>query len=76
MEVFVNTSLEVCEARDVKGLYKKARSGSIKNMTGISAPYESPKKPIATVTQDNTIEEAVQIIYDKIKNKLSLKDNE
>ena len=76
VEVFVNTSLEVCEARDVKGLYKKARNGAIKNMTGISAPYESPKNPIATVTQENTIEEAVQIIYDKIKNKLSLKDNE
>ncbi|WP_019671473.1 adenylyl-sulfate kinase [Eudoraea adriatica] len=75
-DVYVNTSLEVCEARDVKGLYKKARNGVIKNMTGISAPYEPPKNPIAEVTQENTIEEAVQIIYDKIKNKLSLKDNE
>ena len=76
VEVFVNTSLEVCEARDVKGLYKKARSGSIKNMTGISAPYESPLNPAVEVTQENSVEEAVQIIYDKIKNKLSLKDNE
>lgn len=72
VEVFVNTSLEVCEARDVKGLYKKARKGTIKNMTGISAPYESPKKPAVVVTHENTIEESVQIIYDKIKNKLSL----
>jgi adenylylsulfate kinase len=76
VEVFVNTSLEVCEARDVKGLYKKARNGSIKNMTGISAPYEPPKNPAAEVTQENSVEEAVQIIYDKIKNKLSLKGNE
>jgi len=76
VEVFVNTSLEVCEARDVKGLYKKARNGSIKNMTGISAPYESPKNPIVTVTQENTIEESVQIIYNKIKNKLRLQENE
>jgi len=76
VEVFVNTSLEVCEARDVKGLYKKARNGSIKNMTGISAPYESPKNPIVMVTQENTIEESVQIIYNKIKNKLRLQENE
>ena len=45
IEVYVNTSLEVCEQRDVKGLYKKARSGSIPNMTGINSPYEAPKKP-------------------------------
>ena len=76
VEVFVNTSLEVCEARDVKGLYKKARSGTIKNMTGISAPFESPKNPIAIVTEENTIEESVQVIYDKIKDKLILQNNE
>ena len=45
IEVYVDTSLEVCEQRDVKGLYKKARSGSIPNMTGINSPYEAPKKP-------------------------------
>ena len=76
VEVFVNTSLEVCEARDVKGLYKKARKGTIKNMTGISAPYESPKNPSATLTQENTIEESVTIIYNKIKNKLRPRENE
>lgn len=76
VEVFVNTSLEVCEARDVKGLYKKARKGTIKNMTGISAPYENPKKPAVEVTHENTAKESVQIIYNKIKNKLSVKDNE
>ncbi len=45
VEVFVDTPLEVCEARDPKGLYKKARSGEIKNFTGISDPYQAPKHP-------------------------------
>jgi len=72
VEVFVNTSLEVCEKRDVKGLYKKARSGEIKNMTGISAPYESPINPDVEISHLNTIEESVELIYQKIKNKLAL----
>ena len=45
IEVFVNTPLEVCEQRDPKGLYKKARAGEIKNFTGISDPYEAPNEP-------------------------------
>lgn len=45
IEVFVDTPLEVCENRDPKGLYKKARSGEIKNFTGISDPYEAPENP-------------------------------
>ena len=45
VEIFVNTSLAACEQRDVKGLYKKARAGEIKNMTGIDAPYEPPINP-------------------------------
>ena len=45
VEIFINTSIEECERRDVKGLYKKARAGEIKNMTGISAPYEAPENP-------------------------------
>ena len=45
LEVFVDCDLAVCEERDPKGLYKKARSGEIPNFTGISAPYEAPKKP-------------------------------
>ncbi len=44
-EVFVDAPIEVCESRDPKGLYKKARAGEIKNFTGIDAPYESPEKP-------------------------------
>ncbi|MEO9891013.1 adenylyl-sulfate kinase [Aurantibacter sp.] len=73
VEVFVNTSLEVCEERDVKGLYAKARKGEISNMTGISAPYESPKSPDVEVTEENSIEESVEIIYSKIRNQLRLK---
>ena len=45
VEVFVDTPLEICESRDPKGLYKKARAGEIKHFTGISDPYESPEKP-------------------------------
>ena len=72
VEVFVNTSLEVCEERDVKGLYAKARKGEISNMTGISAPYEIPKSSDIEVTHQNSVEESVEIIFSKIKNKLSL----
>ncbi len=54
MEVFVNCPLEVCEERDPKGLYQKARSGEISNFTGVSAPFESPQNPDITV---NTAEE-------------------
>jgi len=73
VEVFVGTSLEECERRDVKGLYKKARKGEIKNMTGVSAPYEKPKAPTVRINQDQSVEEAVDLIFAEIKNKLSLK---
>ena len=72
VEVFVNTSLEECERRDPKGLYEKARKGKIKNMTGISAPYEIPKNANIETTQANTLEESVELIYSKIKDKLKL----
>lgn len=45
LEIFVDTPLEVCEARDPKGLYKKARAGLIPNLTGVNAPYEVPERP-------------------------------
>jgi len=71
VEVFVNTSIEECEKRDVKGLYKKARAGEIKNFTGINAPYEAPKNPeIEVVTDNQTINESVDKIYNIIKIKL------
>lgn len=75
VEVFVNTSLEECERRDVKGLYKKARKGEILNMTGISAPYEAPENPdIEIKTESESIEEAVDNIMRHITKKLKLKN--
>jgi bifunctional enzyme CysN/CysC len=53
-EVFVDTPLEVCEARDPKGLYKKARSGELKNFTGIDQQYENPKAPELRISAENT----------------------
>ena len=63
IEVFVNTSLDECERRDVKGLYKKAREGEIKNMTGISAPYETPQNPDLEIDAEK---ESVDKSVDKI----------
>lgn len=76
IEVFVNTSLKECEKRDVKGLYEKARKGEIKNMTGISAPYEKPDNPDVEITEMNSIKESVEKVYRVIKDKLELKKNE
>jgi len=71
IEIYVNTSIEECERRDVKGLYKKARSGEIKNMTGISAPYEAPIKPkLEVFTDGQPIEESVKTILEFINKKL------
>lgn len=73
VEVYINTSVEECERRDVKGLYKKARAGEIKNMTGISAPYEAPENPdIEIKTENESIEEAVQKILNYIKPILNI----
>jgi adenylylsulfate kinase len=59
VEVFVDTPLEVCEARDPKGLYKKARAGEISNFTGLDAPYEAPERPeVHLLTADLSIDEA------------------
>lgn len=61
MEVYVSTPLEECERRDVKGLYAKARSGEIKNFTGISAPFEAPTSPFLTLdTSELNLEESVK----------------
>ncbi len=60
MEVYVNAPLEVCESRDVKGLYALARSGEIKNFTGIDDPYEEPLNPeVICYTAKESIEESV-----------------
>jgi adenylylsulfate kinase len=67
VEVFVDCPLEVCEERDTKGLYKKARTGEIKEFTGISAPYESPLNPEVTVNTDAlSIEECAQVVVEAL----------
>ena len=71
-EVFVNTSLEECERRDVKGLYAKARLGEIKNMTGVSAPYEKPNDPDVVLTEENSIEESVELIFQKLIKRIQI----
>ena len=74
IEVFINTPLEVCEARDVKGLYKKARKGEIKGFTGIDAPYEAPlQADIEIKTKDLTIEESVNLLYEHILSSIKVK---
>ena len=61
VEVFVDTPLEICEARDPKGLYKKARAGEISNFTGLDAPYEAPESPeVHLRTADLSIDEAAE----------------
>ena len=73
VEIFVNTSIEECERRDVKGLYKKARAGEIKDFTGVNAPYEAPDAPdVEIITDGLSIEECVLKIYEKIKLKLKI----
>ena len=72
LEVYVNTPLEACEKRDVKGLYAKARKGEIKNFTGVSAPFEAPENPDITIDTSVTGLEAsvrmlLSIILPKIK---------
>lgn len=63
VEVFVDAPLEVCEQRDVKGLYKKARAGEVKNFTGISSPYERPDDPDIVIHTDQiTVEEAIDAL--------------
>lgn len=71
IEVFVDTPLEICEQRDVKGLYKKARAGEIQQFTGISSPYERPENPAVTIaTQQVSVEEAVAALLDAVLLKI------
>jgi adenylylsulfate kinase len=73
IEVFLNTPLEVCEQRDTKGLYKKARSGEIKDFTGISSPFEAPKNPdIEIDTSVTPIKDAVDMIFDAVIDRVTL----
>ena len=73
LEIFVNTPLEICEARDVKGLYKKARAGEIKNFTGIDSPFEAPENPAFDLkTANQTVEESVEMLYDFVIKQIEL----
>ena len=70
-EVFVSTNLETCETRDVKGLYKKARRGEIKDFTGVSSPFESPENPdLVLNTEDKSINEIGNTLISVLNNKL------
>ncbi len=70
IEVFIDTPLEVCESRDPKGLYKKARKGEIPNFTGISSPYEAPVEPEIHIINDNiSIEDVTEQIINYLKEK-------
>ena len=73
IEVYVNCTVEMCEDRDVKGLYAKARKGIIPNFTGISAPYDSPVSPDVEVnTVEETVEESLQKIIRLVEPIISL----
>jgi adenylylsulfate kinase len=69
VEIYVNTPIEVCEERDVKGLYKKARAGQVKDMTGVDDPYEPPETPdiIIETVQNNPAQSADRIISELIR---------
>ena len=73
IEVYMDTPLEICEQRDSKGLYKKARAGEIKDFTGIDSPYQVPEfaevwiHPKSTLFGEMTVDRAVDIIYNRIQ---------
>jgi len=72
LEIFVNTPLEICEQRDPKGLYKRARSGELKNFTGISSPFELPENAFLEIDNtdpniENTVKEMLRNILPEIK---------
>ena len=72
IEVFVNTSLKTCIERDPKGLYQKSKSGLIKSMTGIDSNYEIPKSFDIEISESNTLEKTIEILYGLIKDKLAI----
>jgi adenylylsulfate kinase len=70
IEVYVKCDLEICEKRDVKGIYKKARAGEVKNFTGIDSPYEEPISPnIIINTNELRLDDSVKLILQYLKNK-------
>jgi len=66
-EIYISTSLQECEHRDTKGLYKKARKGVVKDFTGIDSPYEAPDNPHVIIdTQNKSVSDCVQLILEKV----------
>lgn len=72
LEIFVDTPIEVCEERDPKGLYKKARAGQLANFTGINSPYEPPEDPEISITGSRTAESAVELIMGELGRRMIL----
>jgi len=73
MEIFVDCPLEVCEQRDVKGLYKKARAGEIPKFTGIDSPFEAPEAPFAAIpTHTQSLEASVDQLYQLVLQKIKI----
>lgn len=67
-EIFCDTPIDICEQRDVKGLYKKARAGEIPEFTGVSAPYEAPERPeLILKTGEETLEESTRRVLDLLQ---------
>ena len=74
IEIYCKASLETCEKRDIKGLYKRAKAGEIKNYTGINSPYEAPKNPELIVDTDKEeLEESVSRIVNYLKTQSIIK---
>jgi adenylylsulfate kinase len=72
LEVFIDTPLEVCESRDVKGLYKKARAGEIRNFTGIDAPFEAPENPDLRIkTAGESIEASTKKLLNFLQTRIA-----
>ncbi len=75
-EIYVNTPLEICEQRDPKGLYKKARRGEIPEFTGISAPYEAPEDPALTVnTSELSLPESLDLLIEYVESNFVVKQD-
>jgi len=73
VEIYVNTPLHICEQRDVKGLYAKARAGEIKGFTGIDSPFEAPKDPdVELLTESMSIEQSIIKVFNFVLPKISL----
>ncbi len=76
IEVYCKCSVDVCESRDVKGLYRRAKAGEINNFTGISSPYEEPEQPEITInTDEDSLENSVDKILAYLKQQGYLKDH-